>query len=492
MIFLLQLIHVKKRYKGRIIFEDVNIKFPSKGLLFLKGPSGRGKSTLLNVIYGLEKCDGRVIKKGNIGYMSQEESLDDSKSVYDNLKYFGNCDAYIKDLGLENVKYNLVGKLSLGEKRRVEFIATIMKKRDIYLLDEPFANLDNVNKHKMLNIIKSLSVDSLFIVATHDLLEECDDYIEICDSKVVCKCNKDLNNKWKYTGKSYLYDFVNMNKIKILNRNFVCCILVVVSVLLSLCIKNVCYSSGVDFGVYVYKEGEDFLTPTQDQLSSYLNDDSDVRGFIEPDIMSNMVLYSGGSVVDDYDIVLCRDEFVSVNDVFYALYNSDVLYISIKGDYKEESVNCVVNDLFIRPTVYLSYEKYKEYADYYIGVIITNPNDGDGTLVNINAYPSVNDYLNKSVKRMNYWSKVSVIVCTFSLWVIVAILMYEHNKKLYRNLRLNVSLRGFVWYMLIERIFMFWLTFLLPMKLLWLILLSCEFLVSYMVLSSKMKEIKKQ
>lgn len=487
----MQLIHVSKKYKNKIIFDDVSIKMPSRGLFFLKGESGIGKSTLLNIIYGIEKCKGKVYRFGSMGYMSQEWTLDDDKTVLDNLAPFGCCDDYLVRLNLIECKYKALKYLSLGEKRRVEFIATIMKRRDVYLIDEPFTNLDSGNKVLMLNILKELSQKSLVVVATHDMLDECDNFIEIKGKKLIFKCMNTSIGTYDSTKKSYLLNYIMINKWSLVFRNIVCGIIMIFAIYMSNYIKETNYENVVPLNVYVYESGDGFYTPTKQQLEPYLNDWSKVRGFVEPMFANEMDLYVKGNEVDDFDVIFVIDESVMINDVFVELYKDLNLYIFIEGDYIEEKVEAVVYDSYIRPTIYLPYDKYEKYCDEYVGVVIDDPKEGNGVLTKVEVYPQIPDEVNKSIRKMEKGSKIAVIIGVFSLWVIIVIFLFEFNMKVYRNIRLNLSSKDFLIYLIFERLFMLVLIFCMPMRLYWLFLWLGELFISCIYLDKKIGEIKK-
>jgi len=486
---MLQLIHVSKKYKHNVIFDDVNLKLPRKGLIFLKGKSGVGKSTLLNILYGIEGCKGTVKRKCSIGYMTQEGILNEDVSVICNLISFGECDDFLEMFDLCESKYKKVKYLSLGERKRVEFISTIMKKRDVYLLDEPFANLDHLNKYKILKYLKMLSNDSLIIVATHELLDECNNSIEIKNKKIIY--NSSAKENWNNTlhGKSYFFSLIKMNKRRLIVRNLLGVIVLISCIFVGKLIKETSYEEVQGLDVYVYEENGMYYTPTEEQIKDYVNDNSYVRYFVEPSIVNKMKLYAKGREIDDYDVVLANDENVYVNDVFDALYGNNVLYVLIDGNVFEESVDKVVSDMYIRPTIYLPCNSYINYGDESFGVVIKDEINNIDKLTKLNVYPSVDEKFSRSVNKMNRYSRLSVMIGLFSLWVIVVILLFEHNIKIYRIIRFNVSDDFFVLYMILERVLMLIVS--LCISIWWTCLILCEFMVSYLHLTKKMKGLKK-
>ena len=121
---MVELVNVSKCYGDNVLFRDVSFKLGS-GLIFLKGDSGCGKSTLLNIIYGIDRCKGKVKVDGSVSYMNQDGSLFDYETVYDNLCVDkGDFKEYLEMLCLSNKKYCFAYELSLGERKRVDFITS--------------------------------------------------------------------------------------------------------------------------------------------------------------------------------------------------------------------------------------------------------------------------------------------------------------------------------------------------------------------------------
>jgi len=203
---MLELMNITKRYDSQTILNKCSYTFNQTGFYLITGPSGIGKSTLLNIISGFDSnYDGKLIynkqplnkknyQKNEIAYDFQEHLLIDNLSVIDNLTLFRSdketlkqIDELLHILDLEQYKKTKVHYLSQGEKKRVSFIRTIIKDANIYLFDEPTNFLDEKNKIKVLTIIKKLSQKALVIVASHDqMIEKYMDYhISIKDQQLI-------------------------------------------------------------------------------------------------------------------------------------------------------------------------------------------------------------------------------------------------------------------------------------------------------------------
>src|SRR5690554_1329902 len=122
------------------------------GRICLLGPSGIGKTTLLNAIAGLDKSvPGEAVigrDKLRVGYLFQEHRLLPWRSLDANLKLVGaseqEADRLLEQVGLGGYGYYLPDQLSLGMARRTALARCLAVKPDLLLLDEPFASLDPV------------------------------------------------------------------------------------------------------------------------------------------------------------------------------------------------------------------------------------------------------------------------------------------------------------------------------------------------------------
>ena len=169
-----------------------NTSFQSGKVYVLSGQSGNGKTTLINAICGLREIEsGNLVinrkeivpslyeYRDKICYLFQESILFD-RPIEDNLAYpdevmnektLSLVDEFdIKKLLLRDKTTSSFAKsLSGGEKKRVEFIRTISKDKDIYFFDEPTNELDPANVEKVLHEIKQLALDNkIVVVISHD------------------------------------------------------------------------------------------------------------------------------------------------------------------------------------------------------------------------------------------------------------------------------------------------------------------------------------
>ncbi len=224
MIMMIKITNLNKHFnKGSIneinVINDTTLEFPRTGLVSITGPSGCGKTTLLNVIGGLDSFesgsidfDGEIIKKynplkwdiirnNNVGYIFQNYSLIEDKTVYENIEIALNMaglyekeeiedriDYVLEAVGMKNYRKRNVLALSGGQRQRVGIARALAKNPKVILADEPTGNLDANNTFDIMGIIKKISQTCLVILVSHErtLVEFYSDrIIQISDGQVV-------------------------------------------------------------------------------------------------------------------------------------------------------------------------------------------------------------------------------------------------------------------------------------------------------------------
>jgi molybdate transport system ATP-binding protein/molybdate/tungstate transport system ATP-binding protein len=149
----------------------LNLKIEDKEILVLIGPTGSGKTSVLNLIAGLLKPDsGSILVEGEditslpvesrrIGYMFQNPSLFPHLNVYDNIVFgltkkgrkdnYGEIKRLIEDLGISHLTNRYIQGLSGGEMQKISLARMLVAKPKIMLMDEPLAHLDTPTKIKL-------------------------------------------------------------------------------------------------------------------------------------------------------------------------------------------------------------------------------------------------------------------------------------------------------------------------------------------------------
>ncbi|WP_159560211.1 ATP-binding cassette domain-containing protein [Streptococcus halichoeri] len=185
----IELLQVTKTFGSKEIVTNLNVTFEAGKSYALIGGSGSGKSTLLNIIGRLEKINsGKVLVDGQdiwkikertyfkniIGYVFQNYSLIDNKTVYDNLRLITKDKKVISEalekVGLSSDYLNQkIYELSGGQAQRVAIARMLMKPRHIILADEPTGDLDGEIGEEIIRLLLSETAENNYvIIATHD------------------------------------------------------------------------------------------------------------------------------------------------------------------------------------------------------------------------------------------------------------------------------------------------------------------------------------
>lgn len=181
--------NVTKTFGSKKVFTDLNLRFEAGKRYALIGGSGSGKSTLLNIIGRLEKIDSGTVLvdgqdiwktkernffKNSLGYVFQNYSLIENKTVYDNLSLINKDKKMMSDalekVGLSSDYINQkIYELSGGQAQRVAIAKMLMKPRKIILADEPTGALDSEIGEEIIDLLLSEAAENKYlIIATHD------------------------------------------------------------------------------------------------------------------------------------------------------------------------------------------------------------------------------------------------------------------------------------------------------------------------------------
>ena len=224
-------IEIRNLYKS---YGDVkavqNLSFHvKKGELFaFLGLNGAGKSTTISILCGQLKKDGGMVEingksldevseeiKREIGVVFQNSVLDKSLTVYDNLKtraclygmdgevFENRLDELDELFSLKEVLKRPYGKLSGGQRRKVDVARALLHKPSILILDEPTTGLDPQTRNTVWQVLDGLRKKEGMTVflTTHYMEEAADaDYVIILDSGKIAAEGTPLQLKNKYAG----------------------------------------------------------------------------------------------------------------------------------------------------------------------------------------------------------------------------------------------------------------------------------------------------
>ncbi len=169
--------NLSKSFENNSVLKNINITLKQGSVTCLMGQSGKGKTTLLNILMGFEKCDnGEILNMPKLkSAVFQENRLCENFSVLRNIKLV-NDDvddntilSHLEAVGLKNEANQQVSTLSGGMKRRVALVRAIIAKKDILFLDEPFKGLDDKTKDKVLDYLISNCKNLTVLMVTHQV-----------------------------------------------------------------------------------------------------------------------------------------------------------------------------------------------------------------------------------------------------------------------------------------------------------------------------------
>jgi len=182
--------HVTKTYGPVVAVDDLSLAVPEGSIYGFIGPNGSGKTTTLRMILHIIEADrGEIRVLGDtlhsactdrIGYVPEERGLYRKMKVREVLEYFGglkrngslrrDVDAWLERLDLTDWADKKVETLSKGMSQKVQFIAAVVSRPPLLILDEPFTGLDPVNADVLREAILSLRADGTTILfSTHDM-----------------------------------------------------------------------------------------------------------------------------------------------------------------------------------------------------------------------------------------------------------------------------------------------------------------------------------
>lgn len=188
--------NLSKAYGSNNIFKDYNLSVAEGEMVAIVGNSGKGKSTLLNIIGSLEPFDSGSVEVNNrnikkmkhkeqleflreeVSFLFQNYALMGNHTVYDNITIGQKFDKakeskvrqVLNEVNLSGLENRIINTLSGGEQQRVALARIMLKPSKIILADEPTGNLDETNSSKVWDILLQLkNLDKTVVVVTHDV-----------------------------------------------------------------------------------------------------------------------------------------------------------------------------------------------------------------------------------------------------------------------------------------------------------------------------------
>lgn len=194
---------VSKRYADHVAVDDLSVTVPTGTIYGILGPNGAGKSSTLRMamniiardsgevrLLGVDPAVDRTILR-RVGYLPEERGLYRKMRVLDVIVFFGRLkgmdsasarregEVWLERMGLADWRRSRVEALSKGMQQKVQFIATVLHRPDLLVLDEPASGLDPVNQEVLKETILDARRDGRTVIfSTHNMTEA----EELCES----------------------------------------------------------------------------------------------------------------------------------------------------------------------------------------------------------------------------------------------------------------------------------------------------------------------
>ena len=169
--------HLYKRFGDKVVLEDVSLTVPDGAVVCLMAPSGRGKTTLLRCIAGLEMPDSGTVTgvPERLGFVFQEDRLCPQLDAVENVRLvtgramsLPDIEAHLRELGLADCLDQRAAELSGGQRRRVSIARAVCYVPELLLLDEPFKGLDGAARDRTVQYLLRHRNGAAVLCVTHD------------------------------------------------------------------------------------------------------------------------------------------------------------------------------------------------------------------------------------------------------------------------------------------------------------------------------------
>jgi len=206
---ILKLENVVKTYEQHTAVDNVSFEVPKGSIFGLLGPNGAGKTSLIRIITTITGADSGTVfldgeklnsrHPGQIGYMPEERGLYKKMKVGNHLLYLAQLKGLSAKEAREQIAYwfnkfsiedwwdKKVEELSKGMQQKIQFIATVIHRPKLLILDEPFSGLDPINTNIIKSEIDEMHNNGTSIIFSTHRMEQVE---EICEHIVLINQGK--------------------------------------------------------------------------------------------------------------------------------------------------------------------------------------------------------------------------------------------------------------------------------------------------------------
>jgi ABC-2 type transport system ATP-binding protein len=185
-----ELENVTKTFQGHVAVDDLSLEVPAGSIYGFIGPNGSGKTTTLRMLMRILHPDRGTVRvlgeesfraaNDRVAYLPEERGLYKQMKVRDVLRFYAELKGcrhsgpavaeWLERLGLSDWAGKRVEALSKGMAQKVQFIATVVARPELVLLDEPFSGLDPVNLEVLREAVLRLRREGTTVIfSTHDM-----------------------------------------------------------------------------------------------------------------------------------------------------------------------------------------------------------------------------------------------------------------------------------------------------------------------------------
>lgn len=440
---MVKFVNVDKSFNGNLIIKDINFTF-NTGLYCLCGVSGSGKTTILNLIYGIEQPDnGKIDISPNqiVSYAVVEGDNIESLTVFDNLKLVCKdkkaISEIVETLGLSKVLNRKVSLLSAGERQRLSVARAYLNDApSIFLFDEITANLDFEYSEAVFHVLSEMSLRKTVIIATHDssiARKYCkrivsienhelvfDDNVSSNKEKLVSDVvNHGKNGELKDQGSNLPLIKLAFKKINIkpVLMGFLQLFMVLFSSFFVFGLNEASISDSKISHSLIESINKENLLLTNSSLITSLGNPSSIYGKYENSVFPAIKL-SNPKLIDDKDVVYAS---VSNFEVSEGAMKSDIPFSIGNGKIEKGILNIPVSlddgflslynktwhtDLKLGDNLDFGLEQYRENHLYNVNFYIADIVDGKSALDNFSQNPVIKIYessFKKLVEKVGFY-----------------------------------------------------------------------------------------
>jgi ABC-2 type transport system ATP-binding protein len=186
----IELSNVTKTFGAQTAVDDLSLRVPTGSVYGFIGPNGSGKTTTLRMITRILLPDCGVVRvlgqdhhgpaNDRVAYLPEERGLYKQMKVRDLLRFYsrlkshtpapGEIDGWLERMELSQHGDKKIEQLSKGMSQKVQFIATVISRPELVLLDEPFSGLDPINATVLREMVLDLKKQGTTVIfSTHDM-----------------------------------------------------------------------------------------------------------------------------------------------------------------------------------------------------------------------------------------------------------------------------------------------------------------------------------